>query len=157
MPVNKSTSNKWYTFIPWFLTIAATLTLIAIGWFLVNNIIAWQNNALDQKIDLVLESTYRIHVLHMQISLVQRSIGLFSGFAILFLGMGVSFYSMQEQTDLEIQTQNITAKIITASPGIIAMLIGMTLILFTIASKDAFPPYIPKANYNPQPKVVIPQ
>ena len=135
--------HGWRSFIPWFLTLAATLTLIAIGSFLLENVAWFKSTALDNRIVMVYDSLYRMHVLHLQVSFVQRSIGLFSGFAVLFLGLGVSFYSIREHVEMGVQAPTLSAKIVTASPGIVAMIIGMSLILFTLTSKDEFPPYQP--------------
>ncbi|MDW7694447.1 hypothetical protein R9C00_06830 [Flammeovirgaceae bacterium SG7u.111] len=73
--------------------------------------------------------------------MIKRSIGLFSGFAIMFLGLGVAFFTLKENTTLSSDGFGFTTKVATASPGIIALLVGTYLIISTINSKDHFPVY----------------
>jgi hypothetical protein len=136
VPHTANLQSRWHRAIPWILTVSATLALIAIGWFLVANVEWFKSRAVA---DAYLPE-YRMDIFHLHLSMIKRSVGLFSGFAIMFLGLGVAFYTA-DQTRVDVGTPTIKAKLATASPGIIAMLIGMTMILFTINSKDTFHEY----------------
>ena len=133
--MNNQTS--WEKYIPWFMTIASSLVLIAIGIFLINNINWFKEGVFNNKADLNLE--YKVYAYQMHLSMIKRSIGLFSGFAIMFIGTAVAFYSIRKQTTLNLEGAGITASLVTASPGIVAMLLGAFLIISTIKSKDDFP------------------
>ncbi|TSE04001.1 MULTISPECIES: hypothetical protein [Aquimarina] len=129
--------TSWEKYIPWFLTIASSIVLIAIGFFLINNINWFKEGVFENKADLNLE--YKVYAYQMHLSMIKRSVGLFSGFALMFLGIGVAFYSLKRQTTLNLEGAGITASLVTASPGIVAMILGAFLIISTIKSKDDFP------------------
>jgi hypothetical protein len=132
------TLSRWERYIPWFLTIASFLVLCSIAWFLIENILWFRNSVfVGPQVDL----TYRMHIFHLHISMIKRSVGLFSGFALLFVGAGVSFYSVKTSTAVDVSSQPVSLKLATFSPGIIAMILGTALLMFTIASKDEFPAY----------------
>lgn len=133
--------TNWNHFAPWFLTIACTVVLLIIGVFLVDNIQWYKKSVFDPAIHDVNEPSYRFYAYHMHLSMIKRSIGLFSGFTILFLGLGVAFFTLKNPTNIDAQSGGFTAKIATASPGIIALLVGAYLISSTISSKDQFPEY----------------
>lgn len=133
--------NKWNKFVPWFLTIACTITLIVIGLFLIQNIEWFKESVFSKGIEDINKPEYRIYAYQMHLSMIKRSIGLFSGFAIMFLGLGVAFFTMKDTTSLNASGGGFTAKIATASPGIIALILGAYLIISTIKSKDNFPSY----------------
>jgi len=121
--------------------IVSTIVLIGLAIFLISNIEWFKEQAITSKgweSDL-----FQIHIHHLHLSMVKRSVGLFAGFSSLFIGMAVCFYSLKKQTQLDIQSINISIALATASPGIIAMIIGGFLIVTTVESKDHF------ANYNP--------
>jgi p-aminobenzoyl-glutamate transporter AbgT len=130
--------SHWEKAIPWFLTIASSLVLCSIAWFLIENIIWFRSNVF---IGPQTDATYRMHIFHLHISMIKRSIALFSGFAMLFVGSGVSFYSVKTSTDIDFTSQPLSLKLATFSPGIIAMILGTALLMFTIASKDEFPSF----------------
>ncbi|NLR91683.1 hypothetical protein [Flammeovirga agarivorans] len=132
-----SKQTNWEKYIPWFLTIASSLVLIAIGFFLIHNINWFKDGVFKNEADLNLE--YKVYAYQMHLSMIKRSVGLFSGFAIMFLGTGVAFYTLKKENSLNIEGIGITARIVTASPGIIAMVLGTFLIISTINSKDNFP------------------
>lgn len=133
--------TKWEIQIPWFITIASTLTLIVVGFFLINNIEWFKQSVFNEKILERNNPEYRFYTYQMHLSMIKRSVGLFSGFAIMFLGMGVAFYSMKEKIAGEFKTVSLSGSIATTSPGIIAILVGGYLIISTIKSKDEFPAY----------------
>ena len=137
--------SKWEQAIPWFLTVASTLALSSIAWFLIENILWFRANVF---IDPNADVAYRMHIFHLHISMIKRSVGSFSGFALLFIGAGVSFFSVKSATDVDFKSQPLSMKLATFSPGIIAMILGTALVMFTIASKDEFP------NYEPPPHAI---
>jgi len=147
----------WNKFAPWFLTIACTIVLIIIGIFLINNIQWYKESVFDKAILDTDTPKYRFYAYHLHLSMIKRSIGLFSGFSIMFLGLGVAFFTLKESTSIDTKGVGFTAKIVTASPGIIALLVGAFLITSTINSKDKFPEYDPiKPHEQPLDKNKIP-
>ena len=138
---NKITQYNWNTFVPWFLTVACTLTLIVIGFFLIRNIEWYKANVFSDTVLEVNKPEYRFYAYHLHLSMIKRSVGLFSGFAIMFLGLGVAFYTLKKESNIDASGGGFSAKIATASPGIIALLVGAYLIVSTIQSKDYFPDY----------------
>lgn len=141
----------WKGFAPWFLSITSSLTLIVIGFFLVLNIEWYKNAVFDSSIQEVNTPEFRFYAYHLHLSMIKRSVGLFSGFAIMFLGMGVAFYTLRENTTIDGQAKGISMKLATASPGIIALLVGAYLISSSISSKDTFPPYGVELQQNEKP------
>jgi hypothetical protein len=137
MPKPTETPTKWDNFIPWFLTSACTLTLIAIGLYLVLHVEWFKHDAFEGvgKSD----KSYNIYIYQMYLAILKGSVGLFTGFALVFLGTGVAFYTLKDITKLNLEGKSIKLSLITASPGIIAMVLGTLLILFTIGSKNTFP------------------
>lgn len=133
--------TNWKNFAPWFLTTAGTLALIAIGLFLIQNIEWYKASVFNPEVQDTSLPDYRFYAYHLHLSMIKRSVGLFSGFAIMFLGLGVAFFTIKETTNLDAKGAGFSAKIATASPGIIALLVGAYLIISIINSKDHFPEY----------------
>ena len=98
---------------------------------------SFEYRGFENESDLNLE--YKVYAYQMHLSMIKRSVGLFSGFALMFLGTGVAFYSIKKQTSFNLKGAGITASLVTASLGIIAMVLGAFLIISTIKSKDDFP------------------
>jgi hypothetical protein len=142
--------SDWERVIPWFLTVASTLALIAIALFLILNVEWFKASVFNQA---TVTNSYRIYVYHMHLSMIKRSVGLFSGFAMMFVGAGVCFYIVKAKTDVGFKAQPFSLNLITTSPGIIAMVLGAGLIMFTIWSKDDFPP----PDSDPLPQLIQPQ
>jgi magnesium-transporting ATPase (P-type) len=131
-----SQSLNWNKLIPWFLTIACTLAIVVLAVFLISNINWFKNQAFaNSNFD---SANYRIQIYHLHISMIKRSVGLFAGFILMLLGLGVAFYSVKEKSNIKIEGMGIGASLVTASPGLIAMLVGGFLIIATIQSKDTF-------------------
>ena len=129
---------KWFT--PWFTMIASTVVLGAIAYFLYDNTYWFRETALRSfPADKVVS---RMHILHLHAAMVKRSVGLFSGFSLVFLGLGVVFYHVRSRSSLGVQTPTIGVEVVSASPGVIAIVLGVVLLMTTIASKDSFPPYL---------------
>lgn len=141
--MSSTRNSHWERNIPWFLTITSCLVLIAIGLFLIENLDWFRDNVFEIVKDdkSIPRSEYAIHAFHMHLAMIKRSVGLFSGFSIMFLGTGVVFYTIRSQNKVTIESANISGSLVTASPGIIAMILGAILIIVTINSKDEFPYY----------------
>lgn len=120
------------------------LSLVAIGWFLIDNFQWFKAHVLDVKDPR--DPKYLTYAMHMQNSLLKRCVGLFSGFALLFVGSSVALYVAKRMTKLDGELKDFKLSVTTASPGIIAMLIGGFILVYTIQSKDDFPPYTPSAS-----------
>lgn len=135
--MKESSQNlNWNKLIPWFLTIACTLAIIVLAVFLISNI-NWFKNQAFANTDFD-SASYRIQIYHLHISMIKRSVGLFAGFILMLLGLGVAFFSVKEKSNIKIEGMGIGASLVTASPGLIAMLVGGFLIIATIQSKDTF-------------------
>jgi hypothetical protein len=145
-----SKESDWERIIPWFLTVACTLSLVSIAFFLILNV-EWFKASVFNQVNVT--SSYKIYVYHMHLSMIKRSVGLFSGFAMMFVGASVCFYIVKAKTDVGFKAQTFSLNLITTSPGIIAMVLGASLIMFTIWSKDDFP----SPNTDPLPPLVQPQ
>lgn len=149
--------TNWNRFAPWFLTIACTIALIIIGYFLVKNINWYKESVFENGLKAAEDPEYRFYAYHLHLSMIKRSIGLFSGFAIMFLGLGVAFFTLKDNTNIDASGGGFSAKIVTASPGIVALLVGAYLIISTIKSKDEFPLFKAKqevpVNSIPRPPV----
>lgn len=146
--------QRWEDAIPWFLTAASTMTLICIAWFLVENILWFRESSFSGSADSAYIN-YRLHVYHLHLAMIKRSVGLFSGFALLFLGTGVVFYTLKTQSHVNLGSEKLSAGIVSASPGIIAMTLGVLLLLGTIASKDEFPPYVGEQARDSTPRMTV--
>ncbi len=133
--------SKWQQYIPWFLTIACTAVLIIIGKFLVGNIEWYKESVFNSEVEQVTDPEYRFYAYHLHLSMIKRSVGLFSGFAVMFLGLGVAFFTLKNNANFEAEGAGFTAKLVTASPGLVALVVGAYLIITTINSKDEFPMY----------------
>ena len=134
----KRATRHWEFVIPWFLTTISTVVLFGVAWFLLENLLWLREEALTNYDNSNL--SYRSHTYFLYVSSIRRSAGLFSGIALMFLGIGVSFYTLKSQTNLKMGSgENLTFGIVTASPGIIAMVLGVFLIVHNTSSKDKIP------------------
>ncbi|NBC05751.1 MAG: hypothetical protein GVY26_00985 [Bacteroidetes bacterium] len=139
--MNDGPSSTWSKTIPWFLTIASVLALLSIGYFLIQNVEWYKDTVFEPGINDVECGAYRMRAYDLHLSMVKRSVGLFSGFAVMFLGLGVAFYTLRSNTELSADTQGFKLSLLTASPGIVAILVGGAMIILTIQSKDSFGRY----------------
>ncbi len=128
-------------FAPWFLTFACTAMLIVIGYFLVENIQWYKASVFSSSIVDVNQPRYRLHAYHLHLGVLKRSVGLFTGFAIMFLGLGVAFFTLRNNSTLDASTGGLSVKLVTASPGLMALIVGAFIITSTINSKDSYPEY----------------
>jgi len=131
-------TSAWTEVVPWFMTILSVMVLFSLAWFLVENILWFRKiaTAAGSPVD----APYRIYVYQLHLAMVKRSVGLFAGFALIFVGTSVAFYTLKAETSLGANASGAALKLNTTSPGIIAMVLGVALIMFTIYSKDVFPP-----------------
>jgi hypothetical protein len=154
---NSSSNNQpsWFEYIPWFSTISSSIVLAVIAIFLINQLNWFKEQSLPtlEKVQTETKSTepsdnqkevdtyYLTYVLHMHLSFVKQSIGLFSGFALMFLGLSITLYTIGSQNSLQIEGPGVSAQLISASPGLISVLIGAFLVFTTITTQTSFPPY----------------
>ena len=131
---------QWKKHAPWFMTISSSAVLVGLAFFLVLNIGWFKLHAVDSTFWCT-DPEFRLHIHHIHLSMIKRSAAMFSGFAALLIGSGVSLYSLESRTKVEGQGIGWSVKLATASPGIVAMLIGATLIGIGVYSKDSFPQY----------------
>ena len=131
--------ESWKNIIPWYMTILSTIVLVCLAIFLVENIEWFKEQA--KLSDSWSSGLFQLHIHHIHVSMIKRSVGLFSGFSALFIGMAVCFYTLNQQTNMDLKTGGISLAVATSSPGIVAMLIGCYLIVSTIDSKDHFDSY----------------
>jgi hypothetical protein len=131
--------DKWKTIIPWYMTILSTIILACLAIFLVGNIEWFKEQAISSS--SWSSELFQIHIHHLHISMIKKSVGLFSGFSALFIGMAVCFYTLKQQSNMNLSSGKISLAIATSSPGIIAMVLGSYLIISTIDSKDHFDSY----------------
>lgn len=131
--------NSWERFVPWYLTLISATVLIGIGWFLVDQIIWLRGQMFDAQTATNL--SYRSHQYFLLVSTMRRSAGLFAGISIVLLGIGVVFHVARDRSKLDVSWGGVTLGIVTASPGIIAMVLGTFLVAHNTASKDVVPIY----------------
>jgi p-aminobenzoyl-glutamate transporter AbgT len=129
--------NSWEKFIPWYLTIISCVLLFGIGWFILDNVLWLREHMFLGENES--ELSYRSHQYFLLISTIRRSAGLFSGIALMLLGVGIVFYVAKTQTKFDMSMHGVSLSIVTASPGIIAMSLGCFLIAHNTASKDIVP------------------
>ncbi len=130
----------WKKFAPWFLTIASTAVMVGLGYYLVSNIEWFKDTAFSSKHsvfslnskELILQGFY-IHS-----SLIKRSVSMFAGVGVLLIGFGVSFYTIDRMTNANFKAGGLGFQLATASPGIVAMFVGASLIITSVVSKDSF-------------------
>jgi len=139
----KSFEPNWEKWIPWYLTVASTVVLYFIADFLLDNI-DWFVTSMQASTAWSYDG-YQVQMYHLHNSLIKRSIGFFAGFSALFVGLAVSFYTVKEQTKLSAKdTSSLSMTLATNSPGIVAMVLGVVLIVTSITSKDSFSKYMPQ-------------
>ena len=128
--------SRWGSVVPWLMTGASFAVLLCLAWFLLANIYWFEARAFPA--DVHRDERFTLYAFHLHLSMVTRSVGLFSGFALIFIGTAVSFYTLRRETIIEGSSGGVASKLATASPGIVAMLLGTALIMFTISSKNEF-------------------
>lgn len=149
--------TRWETTAPWILSITTVGSLVAIGLFLTLNVQWFKTEAFKPVTFAHSDSTlaaspttdhsasttdlrYRIYVFHLHTSMIKRSVALFTGFAVTLIGLGVSFYTLRSTSNLGFDTPTLRTRLVTASPGLIAVVVGAIMVLYTVSSKDVFSP-----------------
>lgn len=131
------TPSTWNRVIPWFMTALSLAVMFTLAWFLIENIYWFRRISISP--NMPLDPSYRIYVYQLHLAMIKRSVGLFAGFALIFIGTSVAFYTLEREIKIGGMAGGGSAKMSTASPGIVAMLLGVALIMYTIQSKDEFP------------------
>lgn len=134
--------SKWEKFAPWFMTLASTVVMLAIAYFLVDNM-NWFKITAEQP-GRIYSELYQIHTFHLYISTLKRLIGFFASFCLIFIGTGASIYAMANSTSINGEGKDFKVSLVTTSPGIIAMILGVVLMAITIVGKDSFPEFNPQ-------------
>lgn len=134
---NTRIESLWTEITPWFMSAISILILGCLAWFLLENIHWFKSHAVESAAPT--NAAYRIYIYHLHLSMIKRSVGLFAGFALIFVGTSVAFYTLKQEINFTGRVAGGSAKLNTASPGIIAMFLGVALIMFCIYSKDHFP------------------
>lgn len=132
-------NKTWSTFAYWLVSASSMAAVISIGWFLVTNIEWFKANAIPSGPGYGPE--YHMHISHLFLSVLKRSVALFSGFFLMFIGSSILLFISQQQTNVSVENRDLKATLETAAPGMVAMLFGLVLLMHTISSKDEFPPY----------------
>jgi len=128
--------NLWEKFAPWFLSICSIAAIVLLSYFVLNNIEWIKTNSLNGT--NAGDPKYCISIILIFTSMIKRTIGLFSSLCLIFIGMGISAYVMSKQIKLEMKDMKWSISLVTASPGIIAMVLGVILMISDINSKDTF-------------------
>ena len=131
--------SRWGRSAPWTTTVVSVVVLVALAVFLVENVYWFRTTALDSA--AATDPAYLLYVFQLHGSLLKRAVGLFVGFSLVFLGSSMVFYTLRRTTSFEGASTGLSAKLSTASPGIVTMVLGAALVAFTISSKDQFPAY----------------
>lgn len=129
----------WREFALWFTTIVSTVVLGTIACFLYENVYWSREAALSGSLGA--NPVFRLHILHLHAAMVKWSVGLFSGFSLVFLGLAVAFYHVRSRTQVGVKTPTFGVEAVSASPGVLAIVLGVALLMTTIASKNDFPLY----------------
>src|SRR5690242_10230958 len=79
-----TTKAVWHRAAPWILTTSSVIVLTALAFFLMENIWWFRQQALHDGPST--PEHYRIYVFHLHLSMIKRSVGLFAGFALIFVG-----------------------------------------------------------------------
>ena len=133
--------SRWGRMIPWALSISCVMVLLVIGHFLISNIGWYHDSVFELELDRAQAPIYHMHVYHLHMDMIKRSVGLFSGFTMMFLGLGVAFFSLRQSSTVGMQSSVWSANVATASPGIIALLVGGLLVAYSVGSKSKFAPF----------------
>src|SRR5262245_11271468 len=129
-------TRRWRMMAPWLMTAVSFVVLLSLAWFLIDNLGWFRRLAFPPSVER--DSSFTLYAFHLHLAMVNRSVGLFAGFALIFIGTAVAFYTLGTSTTLEGGSSNWKGRLDTTSPGIIAMVLGTVLIMFTIYSKNSF-------------------
>ncbi|MBX9348708.1 hypothetical protein K5M36_16600 [Chromobacterium vaccinii] len=101
------------------------------------------------------KDAYWFAVLQENASFFKRSLGILGGLAVMFCGVATSFAvarghneviknatSEKLQNIIKVEGGGVGASLVTASPGLVALVCGAFVICFVIASKDSIGSYV---------------
>lgn len=145
--------TPWGRAVPWVTTLSSLVVLVALAWFLIENILWFRLLAFP--VGSERDANFTLYAFHLHLAMIKRSVALFAGFALIFVGTAVAFYTLRLNIELDAQSPSIGGRLRTASPGVVAMLLGTVLIMFTIYSKDSFDA-LPEAENTQTPTFVLP-
>jgi hypothetical protein len=144
METNKPTI--WQNTIPIFIAVSCIFMLGFMIFFLYKNLFWFQAHALDTA-NINFNDEYKLSVFVIQNNIINKSSGLLAGFTIMVLGLSSAFYTLKDASKIKLESSNISATILTTSPGIIAMLLGCIISITTLTSSEELPKY--KKSVNP--------
>ena len=125
--------STWSKYIPWYLTIACSVSLILVSFYLYQNVEWFKSSAVDNS-DLMKDGQYRVFFYTSYLSFIKRSLGIITGIAISFIGLAVSFFEMTKVNKVELKG---FARLASYSVGLIAIFLGVFLVIRCIDSKDS--------------------
>jgi hypothetical protein len=117
----------WEKTIPWLITATSYITIAFIAAFLVNNVFSIRETLLP-KGEIVL-GDYINSRMNIYIFVLLKSVGVFSALCLIFIGLSVSLFVSINQIKLGIGFNNGKVSLLTHSPGIIAVLLGVVLMI----------------------------
>ncbi|WP_416866769.1 MAG: hypothetical protein ACMVP2_03740 [Imperialibacter sp.] len=124
---------------PRLLLITGTLSIAVVSYYLFMNYLWFKEQVFSDSILCVDHPNYVSLSLHMHLSFVKNSLGIFTGFILIFIGFGFSFYSIEKTSDIKLKGAGISFSIISNSPGIIAIVIGAFVLTTSITTQANFP------------------
>lgn len=128
--------SRWEKIAPWFLTLFSILSIIMLSYFVFTNT-NWLSTSMKSDQSLA-NQDYFLSCYLIYTSMIKRTIGLFSALCLIFIGLGLSAYVTAKQSKIEIKDAKWSVSLATASPGIIALVLGVVLMISDINSKDTF-------------------
>lgn len=133
--------TKWNNAIIWIISLSCIINLLFSSYYFFTNVEWFKASAFDPRIDVVNTGEYRTYIFHLQLRLMIRSVGLLTGSSIMMLGMASIFYLWTKDTKVDAEHENLKLSLVSASPGLLAILIGGIVLIATINSKDTFPAF----------------
>lgn len=133
--------KKWNNTIIWIISLCCIGNLLFSSYYFFINVEWFKSSAFSPDIEYVNTGEYRTYIFHMQMRLLIRSVGLLSGSSIMMLGMASIFYLWTRETQVAAEHDSFKFSIVSASPGLLAILIGGILLIATIKSKDTIQGY----------------
>lgn len=138
----RAMSSRWSQFSYWLVTTLSLAALACIAGFLVLNVEWFKAHALPPD-SQAFDPRYQIYMSHIFLSMIKRSVALFAGFFLMFIGSSILLFVSKNQHEIQVENGLLKASLISASPGMVALLCGLVLLMHATASKDSFPDYVP--------------
>jgi hypothetical protein len=124
----------WKKTAPWLLSILSIGSIVLLAIFLMSNFDWLKTNYRIN--DLSSIDSRNIFLIHT--ALLKRVLGFFTSLLLIFVGMSISAFVMSKQTEMNFNIDKVGISIVSVSPGIIAMVLGVLLMIVSITSKDEF-------------------